>query len=236
MLTHYTQTLSAIGGILTHGFAWVPNRRKLANLLLPKRDWDRREPQQFGMISFTDLSPQAAAGHRAKYGQFGIVVAEAWGKAQGAQRVVYVPDSGPLTRALQNIYDIGFHDLETRIEYPDDAAWQMSYENKAMASAVAGASLWTQLLSLWEYLEPESSSAEREWRIVNQLPDYSLEGATHEIIAAVSPPVNWAKFTRVVPITPIEVEAFVCPASLVIDFHAALPKEYKATPILEAEG
>lgn len=188
MLTHYTQTLSAIGGILTHGFAWVPNRRKLANLLLPKRDWDRREPQQFGMISFTDLSPQAAAGHRAKYGQFGIVVAEAWGKAQGAQRVVYVPDSGPLTRALQNIYDIGFHDLETRIEYPDDAAWQMSYENKAMASAVAGASLWTQLLSLWSTLSqsphpPNANGASSincptiPWR---ELPTRSLLRSLHQ--------------------------------------------------------
>lgn len=236
MLTHYTQTLTAVEGILTHGFAWVPNRRKLAELLLPKHDWDRREPQQFGMISFTDLSPPATTVHRAKYGQFGIVVAEAWAKARGAQRVIYVPDSGPLTSTFQNLYGLGFHDLQNRIEYPDDAAWLMCYENKAMASAVAGASLWTQLLSLWEYLEPESSSSEREWRIVNPLPDYSLEGPTREIIAAVSPPLNWAKLLRVVPITPEEVEAFVCPASLIIDFHSALPKEYEATPIFETEA
>lgn len=232
MLTHYTKTIDAIQGILLHGFAWVPNRRKLGSLLLPQRDWDRREPQQFGMVSFTEINPSEAENHRVKYGQFGIVVSEDWGKARGAQRVIYVPESGPFTLALQKIYDIGFRDLQARIDYPDDAAWQMAFENKSMASSIAGAELWGSLLSLWEYLEPEESSVEREWRIVNELPDYSLEGDTKNVIAAVSPPVNWAKVTRVVPIKLAEIEAFVCPESLVFQFRDGLPTEYQNVPII----
>jgi hypothetical protein len=236
MLTHYTKTIAAVGNILANGFAWVPNTRKLTKLLLPKRNWGNREPQQFGMISFTELQPEAARAHRAKYGAFGIVVNEAWAKQRGAQRVIYVSESGPLTNALQKIYDIGYQDLKARIEYPEDGAWQMSYENKAMASAVAGAALWSELLSVWEFLEPESSYAEQEWRMVNALPDYSLVGPTSDIIAAVSPPLNWARWTRLVSVTPHDVEAFVCPAPLVSAFHASLPEEFQRAQIVECVG
>ena len=32
MLTHYTRSPEAVANILTHGFAWIPNRRKLTKL------------------------------------------------------------------------------------------------------------------------------------------------------------------------------------------------------------
>lgn len=61
MLTHYTDRIEALVGILTNGFAWVPNRRDLMPILVPEHDFSRREPQQFGMISFTDLEPDNAS-------------------------------------------------------------------------------------------------------------------------------------------------------------------------------
>ena len=232
-LTHYTSALAALENILTHGFAWVPNRRNLAELLIPKRDYSKREPQQFGIISFTELEPGESASHHQRFGRFGITVTTEWATRQNAQRVIYVPEAGPLTSAFQRIYEIAYRDLEARIEYPSDGAWLMSFENKAMAGAVAGASLWANLLTVWEYLEPESSSSQREWRIVNDGPDYSVFGPTSEIIEAVSPPQNWAKFTRVVPIKPSEVAALVCPVSMLKDFRERLPAEYKAHPVRE---
>jgi hypothetical protein len=56
------------------------------------------------------------------------------------------------------------------------------------------------------------------------------KGAPLNFTLAFSIACSHKHFTRVVPITP------ACPASLVVDFHTALSKEYKATPILEAEG
>jgi len=52
-LTHYTRTIEAVANILTHGFAWVPNKRKLIQNFVPHHNFSGREPQQFGMI----LSP-----------------------------------------------------------------------------------------------------------------------------------------------------------------------------------
>lgn len=236
MLTHYTSKPEAIVGILTHGFAWVPNRRKLTSLLVPQRDYSKREPQQFGMISFTEIPPLDGASHRQRYGQFGVVVGKAWAIRNRAQRVIYVSEDGALTESLQALFDIGYNDLVARIDHPDDGVWQMSFENKFVASSVAGALLWAHLLSLWEYLEPEQSSAEREWRIVNDRPDYSLFGPTPEIIAAVSPPKNWAKFTRVLTITPADVEALVCPASQSGRLISAIPPAFRHASLIETEG
>lgn len=236
MLTHYTHTIQAVVNILSHGFAWFPNTRKLAEALLPQRDWPTREPQQFGMISFTELLPQQASTHREKYGSFGIVVKYGWAEQNQAQRVIYIPERGPLFVAIRKLFEIGYQDLQARIEYPDDGAWRMSFENKNMASAVAGAALWAELLTVWEYLEPEASSPEREWRIVNSLPDYSLVGSKSEIIAAVSPPMNWAIYLRVVAAKLEDVEAFVCPSSLVLALHESVPAGFRHVPIIECEG
>ena len=236
MLTHYTQTIGAVVNILSHGFAWFPNARKLAERLLPQRDWSTREPQQFGMISFTELPPQQASTHREKYGSFGIMVKDGWAEHNQAQRVIYVSDRGPLFLTIRKLFDIGYQDLQARIEYPDDGVWRMSVENKNIASAVAGAALWHELLTVWEYLEPEASSPEREWRIVNSLPDYSLAGSKPEIIAAVSPPLNWAKYTRVVAVKLEDIEALVCPSSLVLALHESVPAAFRHLPIIEYEG
>lgn len=236
MLTHYTRTAEAVVNVLTHGFAWIPNRRHLTKLLIPQREFSKREPQQFGMISFTELDPFLADSHRKQFGTFGIVVSEKWAAEQAAQRVLYVDDQGPITEVLQVLFAFGYDDVTRRIEYPGDGGWLMAYENKHAASAIAGSTLWAHLLQLWEYLEPASSSQQREWRIVNPQPLYSLSENKAEAIAHVSPPQNWAKFTNVLPISRSDVVALVCDANEIGHLKAKLPQAYDDVRIIQTGG
>ena len=68
-LTHYTSSIEAICNILLNGFAYVPNKRQLISDLIPSHDFSKGEPQQFGMISFTELSPDRTKEHREKFGE-----------------------------------------------------------------------------------------------------------------------------------------------------------------------
>lgn len=235
MLTHYTSTTEAVANILTHGFAWFPNRRRLTHLLMPQHNFSKREPQQFGMISFTENEPPNAKTHYKEFGFFGIVVSDKWANEKSAQRVIYVDEGGPATEAWRKLFAIGYEDVHNRIKYPEDGGWLMAYENKVAASAIAGSALWASSLQIWEYMEPASVAWQREWRIVNPVPLYSLNEKKAEAIQQVSPPQNWAKFTNVVPIPRSEVEALTCPTNLVPKLMSILPENYKSIKILESD-
>lgn len=236
MLTHYTRTTEAVANILTHGFAWFPNRRRLTHLLMPGHDFSAREPQQFGMISFTEIEPCHAKAHCEQFGTVGIVVSDKWANEKRAQRVLYVEEQGPTTEAWCSVFAIGYQDVRRRIEYPDDGAWLMAYENKVAAAAIAGSALWANLLQIWEYMEPASVAQQREWRIVNPEAFYSLSESKPEAIRNVSPPQNWGKFTNVVTIPRCEVEALVCAASQLSELKSALPESYRDVSILQTDG
>lgn len=231
MLTHYTKQISVVASILTNGFGWRANPRRLADLLLPSHDYSVREPQQFGMISFTELSASEAAIHREAFGQFGISVTNDWSSRHGAQRVIYVHERGPLTDALRALYAMGYRDISRKIRYPEDKLWQMAFENKAVASSIAGSSLWAHLLSIWEYLEPNDCSPQREWRIVNSLPDYSAPVGLDDFVRGVSPPVGWGHVLRVLPIAPMDVHSLICPSMNVDELRQALPPTFRGVTI-----
>lgn len=130
MLTHYTKRIDGVANILSHGFAWVANRRNVAEFLIPHHDYSNREPQQFGMISFIDMGPEEARSHLGAFGRYGIAVSDEWARHQNARRVVSVDSDGPVTEALQAIFEIGYRDCEARIRFPEDAGWTMAFENK----------------------------------------------------------------------------------------------------------
>jgi hypothetical protein len=216
---------------MSHGFAWVANRRNLVEVLIPHHNYSEREPQQFGMISFTEIAPEEACSHSDAFGRYGIVVSDEWVKRQNAQRVVYVDSGGPVTESLRAIFEIGYRDCEARIRFPDDAGWTMAFENKAVAGAVAGATLWANLLQLYEYMESSQFSREREWRIAHPDPYYSLAGRrTEQVINDVSPPQGWGEVLNVVKVTPADIEAFICPSSECQAFQRALPSGYANVP------
>jgi len=236
MLTHYTDCIESVVGILANGFAWVPNRRNLMPRLVPEHDFSKREPQEFGMISFTELEPKDTGNHALDFGRFGIVVSETWAHANHAQRVIYVENSGPSFEAWRSVFDVGYQDLTSRIKFPDDGAWLMSFENKTMARAVAGAQLWSSLLQLYEYMESAIYSGEREWRIVHPHPYYSLAGSVDKVIQQVSPPQGWAQESNVLTVSPQDVLTFICPQSECGLLRERLPLEYRGTTVSHANG
>jgi hypothetical protein len=228
-LTHFTKSIEAVVNILSNGFAWVPNPRKLVRDLVAAHDFSEREPQQFGMISFTDRDPPAR-DHLKNFGEFGIVVSHEWARSQMAQRVLYVPEEGPIALALRWLFTAGYEQLKAEIKYPDDAAAQMAFTNKAMAG-VQGCLLWSNLLTLYEYLEPEKNAYQSEWRIVNPYPLYGYPSSIREIIQRVSPPRNWAKFINVLRPPDDAVIRFVCPRQHEELFVRALPSSFSSKPI-----
>jgi hypothetical protein len=234
-LTHYTRSIEAVVGILCNGFAWVPNRRALISDLVPFHPFDEREPQQFGMISFTELEPGNAAAHRKAFGDFGISVSKTWAERHKAQKVIYVDRKGPIFEALRWLFQAGYEQLEAAIEYPDDAALRMAFTNKAMAG-VAGGPLWAHLLQLYEYLEPIERSDQQEWRIVHPHPYYGLADSKSEIIKSVSPPQGWAKHLNVVPVEPGDVVQIIYPAPIRDDLRDILPEPYRDVPFQCLDG
>ncbi|MEJ2406247.1 MAG: abortive infection system antitoxin AbiGi family protein [Candidatus Thiodiazotropha sp.] len=237
MLTHYTSKISNVAKILKNGFAWIANRRNLMEILVPEHDFINREPQQYGMVSFTDIPPGEANSHSSSFGCFGIVVTDDWAKRSNAQKVIYIDDQGPITELLRAIFMFGYEDCKANIQFHDDAGWNMAFENAACAKALAGANLWANLLHLYEYMESSMFSGEREWRITNPVPHYGLAGKrTDNLIENASPPLGWGKHLNVVKLLPSDVFAFACPASKSESLIEALPDGYDGIKIIMTGG
>ncbi len=237
MLTHYTNSIKGTVNILKNGFAWVANRRELTNTLFPPHDYSKREPQQFGMVSFTETQPGKVQKEINAFGRYGITVSNDWAIQQNVQRVTYVENEGPVTDSLRSIFKIGYHDCKARIKYPDDAAWQMAFENKAAAGAIAGAALWANLLQLYEYMESAQFASEREWRIVHPAPNYNLANKPlSKVIKDVSPPQGWGNYLSVVKVKPEDIEAIICPSSGVEKMKKELPAIFSTVRIIKTEA
>ena len=198
-------------------------------------DFSLREPQQFGMVSFTEIEPADASAHAEQFGPFGIVMTEKWAKTQQAQRVIYIDEVGPVSDMWLVLFMKAYEDVKTSVGESEDAFRNMAFENKTIAGLV-GAEIWPYLLQLYEYMEPGIVAHEREWRVVNKMPLYSLSPSREEAIAAVSPSQNWAKYVNVLRAPREGVRTLVCPASSREKLLSTIPEEFKSVPIIEAVG
>lgn len=233
-LTHYTAEIETVNKILNNGFAWIPNIRGLIADLLPFHDFKDREPQQFGMISFTDLPPEVAQGPRGKFGNYGTVVSKEWASSKNIQKVIYVDSKGPIFEALRWLFQYAYDDLVKRSLNREGEVSQMIFTNKGRA-AVAGGMLYAKLLELYEYVEPIEHSYQQEWRIVHPMPLYGYKETKQEIISNVSPPKGWGKFVHVLTLTPNDVVGFVCPAKERKFLQRALNHRYREKRIYTFE-
>ena len=244
-LTHYTDKIDSLLGILKNGFAWVPNRRNLMPALVPHADFSQREPQQFGMISFTDWPPPAPLQHRQTFGDYGIIISREWALAEKplrgfhpenvrpalrAQRVLYI-DDGPLVEALRWLFTTAFERT-----FAADSYDVLSATNPMVNRAMAGLEdkmLWANLLTLYEYFEPGSHAFQREWRIVHPIPRFGYPPKA-EIIKSVTTSEGWSKVTDSSSLRPPAdaIVGFVCPSDQVQRLRSELPAHHSSKVIL----
>ena len=234
MLTHYTDSVASLVGILTKGFVYRAARRHLIESLVRKHSYRLREPQQFGMVSFTELSHEEARVQFARSLPFGISVGYGWASEHRAERVVYIGDDGPAHDAWRTLFQAGYEDLTARIKYPEDGFWLRAYENKVIAGSVVGAGVWSALLQLYEYMEAAAYSGEREWRIVNPIPNYSIPEPKEAAIENLLSPGFWVQHLNVVKILPQEVKCLVCPSEHYVELIESLPDDCANIPVVKA--
>jgi hypothetical protein len=223
-LFHYTTSPGVVGSILKNGFMLVPNRRNLINRLLWTKGFERREPQQFGMISFTELRRDEAAHHREAFGPFGIAVSWDWAHRHNAQRVIYMGE-GPVMEAFSWLFRFGKQELERSVP---EKCTEAHLNNKAVAGLYC--QHFSHLLTLYEYMEPERNSSQVEWRIVNPLPHYHDLSDHDRLMKRL---LDYAsKGIDTIRIEPDDVECVVCPRGERTALREAIPKEYRDVPII----
>lgn len=208
-LTHFTNSKKSLLNILEHGFAWMRNDRVVIELLLPDVDFSAREPQSFGQVCFTENTFESNRDHTKFFGAYGIQVTPEWAARHQAQPVIYVSDSGPVLNSLRFLFQQAYGKAKAEELYPDDLARQQWMVSAPMAG-VTGKPLYAALLNLYQFMEPAQHSAEREWRIVNPNPDWSISSSSEKAKRNVSPPQGWATKLHVVPIEPEDVVALFC--------------------------
>jgi hypothetical protein len=228
-LVHYTNSAETVASIVRHGFLLVPNKRHLINALLGQQVFTDREPQEFGMVSFTQLPVGEATAHRERFGRFGIMVTWEWALEHDAQRVIYVDHRGPTAKTFAWLFRLAKQELDRATGGAPD---EMTLTNKAFAF-MSKSNMYPHLLTLYEYMEPEANSTQIEWRIVNKLPQHHDLGKPRaELIRELLTTAKlWNSF-GCVPVGPNDIHAFICPRGSKADLAALLPDEFKTVPIL----
>ena len=226
LLVHYTDQESLLK-ILDHGFAWVPNERFLIEELAPEHEGATREPQAFGMISFSAVKPHRSSKHRKTFGDYGIVMSPNWYVQNLTNRVFYLKSRGLVFSCFKFLFSFAYRGFLQNVRYPDDKFYWMGYENKNVAGVI-GAKEWVKALNIYEYLEPYKNKQQKEWRIVNPRPLYGFANSKEEIIKNIDPPQKWAQFTHVFKFNIEDVYAFVCPKSEINSLKSKLPINYQS--------
>lgn len=224
-LVHYTRDPDTVSSILKNGFLLVPNGRGLIQKLLNTSEFADREPQQFGMVSFTELRIADAARHRESFGDFGIAVTWNWARRHNAQRVLYL-GQGSVTETFAWLFQLARQELQRRSSEGD---LEFALSNRAAAGMYS--QLYAHLLTLYEFMEPERNSSQVEWRIVNALPDYmDLTDRALLIQKLIQRAKSWK--TGTVRLAPGDVTMLIAPPKQIARLRSTIPPEFRRVPIL----
>jgi hypothetical protein len=229
-LIHFTKGPDIVASICENGFLMIPNPRELIHDLLGDSLFKEREPQAFGMVCFTDIPMSEAAEHASMYGQYGICVAPEWAAKHSIDRVLYIRPFGPVFGICKWLFETAKIDLDKRIKYPGDAAWDDSYFNATLAQAVAGSHIYGLLLRLYEFMQPDKSFAEREWRIVQRDPvSFTASDRQGMIDEALRVAKTWKIHS--IDVGPQDVRFFLCKNGQQAKLKHVLPSAYRDIPI-----
>lgn len=234
ILVHFTPRCETVGSILEKGLLLVPSPRGLIREFLGDEPaFASAEPQAFGMVSFTELGVSDLSAHRSVFGAYGIALHLDRAVAKGAQRVIYVPSNGALFQSFRWLFRLGYQELEAVSSQREGMG--MAATNKAMA-AVSGAQLWANLLTLYEYLQPEEHSGQVEWRIVNQVPfDHGIDPKAEIVRKLLAMPPAWLRGSGSVSLDRSDIAGIVCPNGEEERIRALLPEPFQEVSIIPAE-
>ncbi len=223
-LIHYTRDAATVGSILRNGFLLIPSRRELLAALVENRaDWDK-EPQEWGMVSFTELPIADSTSHRQVFGDFGVAVSWDWALKHGVDRVIYIRQDGALFETWRFLFTSAYRDVKRREEEGPLSWGGMSSHNRAMAQTI-GAAGWATMLRFFEYMQPDRDSAQVEWRIVNKLPfTFSSRDKQSRIQEALQLAGTWQ--TANLRVQPADIRYLVCPAGAEPELRAHLPADF----------
>lgn len=223
-LFHYTRRLETVSKILRNGFLMAPNRRELMEVLLPGASFGEREPQQFGMISFTELDLGASTRHSENFGKFGICVTADWARRNGAHRVLYVDKHGPVTESFRWLFELGHQELQ--IKHPDYT--DRILENDALSALYA--QIYSRLTAIYEFMEPAANAHQMEWRIVNPVRQYHDLSNRARLLESLLKDADSGIGT--VRVEPDDVAALIIPKKAIRPLQASLPESFRRVPII----
>lgn len=229
-LVHYTRDAKTVASILEIGFLLVPNGRNLMQRLLNTRECAEREPQQFGMVSFTELRTAEATRHREAFGEFGIVVTWDWALRHSAQRVIYLGE-GSVLESFSWLFQWARQELERQSPEPVN---EFTLANRAVSGIYS--QMYAHLLALYEFMEPERNSSQVEWRIVNPLPHYiDLSDRQAMIRRLIEQAAAWKK-VGTVQVSPEDVIMLIAPPNQLRNLRGAIPAPFRSVPIVPLTG
>lgn len=237
-LIHFTKSINDIGKILENGFLYVPNKRNLFEKFVgenwPPKGWTttvtRPEPQYFGMVSFAQVADHEVGEFQSQFGKFGISVKWEWAARNGIDRVIYIHDSGNVFSAFRDLFRNTLKEYMENIPYPDDGFYRMGVENKKIANLTPCGRNYSNLLTIYEYMEPSEHGHQREWRLVNYMPDYSFTTDKALNIEVALRSAKWK--LGAVHVDYRDIAFICCPWLNIPRLWFTLPKSFRMTRII----
>ena len=218
-LIHFTSK-DGLCGILENGFALLPCDRALLDDLFGRNRPFEGDPQNFGMVCFSEALLEKSAPVRKK-GNYGIAVKFDWAEENGIRKVQYI--SRLKAFRLQRRFRKAVETLKSRIGYPEDEGLKLAFKNKEFA-AFMGAPEYTEILDEYEYFQTSRDKAQREWRITQKLPFYNLQPGQ------VPSGKRWGRlyFRK---IEPQDIKFLVCPTGHEAATRNFIPNRYRCLEI-----
>ena len=239
LLLHYTNSLEVLLDILNEGFIFVPNKRNLMPLFLDN-EWPPNpfykgminlDPQEFGMVSFSQIGKHEIKYYSSKFGKFAIGVSWQWAAERGVDRVIYIHDSGNIFNAFQYLFQKGIESLKTGLPDEEDGFFHVAIENERIAALVPGGDLYQNLLRIYEYMEPEENANQREWRITSAIPDYSFTGEKSVDISRAKREA-WKIGKKSLSLSENDIKFLLVPWTYLPKLYWKIPKKFRRIKII----
>ncbi len=198
VLTHYTSSAEAVGSILRVGFFFSFRPTKTFDQLFRAAGLDAQEPDDKGMVCFTELNVEDATMHRSEFGSFGIAVSKVWAIDQGARRVSYVEPGGPHFQALLGKlrghaprHAFGYPVDEQRMPMFEKSLRQLLLGRKAAATLFGADAEYRRLLDDLLWVQISSDQNQAEWRIRNPSSLGGIQDAIRAGLHSVESMISW---------------------------------------------